>query len=155
MSLKPLKQWICDKCGNVIESPNEGWLEWLTAPDTLIYSDFKIVHHSAASPYKSKNGDCYHYSNHIGRSDMHLSHFLGTDGMARMSTWTYSHGVKSLEEWAETFRRLHVPYYEEARRYWREAEREGYVFEGVDEESRYGQDILAAVIKEHKDKVDA
>jgi hypothetical protein len=27
--LKPLEQFICDKCSNVIEKPEEGWIEWL------------------------------------------------------------------------------------------------------------------------------
>lgn len=148
MRLKPLQQWVCDRCHGVIEKPQDGWLEWLSELPDLTYSGFKIVHHAPASPYKPKNGDCYHYTRHIGRSDMHLDMFLGIDGMARMTTWTYSPGVKSLEEWAEVFRRLHVPNYEEARRHWRKAESEGYIFEGVDEESRYSQSILEEIMKE-------
>ena len=27
MRLIPLKQWICDSCGEVIEKPEDGWLD--------------------------------------------------------------------------------------------------------------------------------
>lgn len=30
MELQPLKQWICDTCGEIIEAPHDGWLEWVT-----------------------------------------------------------------------------------------------------------------------------
>ena len=45
--------------------------------------------------------------------------------MAEMTAWTYSAGVRNLEEWAEVFRRLHIPHYEEARQYWSATEADG------------------------------
>lgn len=152
MTLKALQQWICDKCGDVIEKPTDGWLEWLSDRDNFTLSGFKIVHHAPASPHKAKNRDCYHYNENLERQDMHLDIFLGVDGIARMITWTYSPGVKSLEEWAEVFRRLHVPHYEEARRHWDAATSDGEIFEGVDEESRYSQDILKSIIQQHQNQ---
>ena len=27
--LKPLKQFYCDSCNQIIEKPKDGWVEWL------------------------------------------------------------------------------------------------------------------------------
>lgn len=150
MHLQPLQQWVCDKCGEIIEKPEDGWLEWLGETNTLKHGGFKIVHHKSASPHAIKNRDCYHYSNHPEREDMHLKEFLGPDGLAELSAWVYSPGVKDLKEWAEMFRRLHVPYYEEARRRWHAAESDGY-FHEIDESARYSQDVLKEVIEQYGD----
>lgn len=67
--MKSLEQWICDRCGQVIEEPNQGSVEWIDDSKTHKASGFKIVHQSFYSP--RDNGECYHYSNHprqIGRS---------------------------------------------------------------------------------------
>lgn len=29
MKLTPLKQWICDSCGGIIEKPKDGWWEYI------------------------------------------------------------------------------------------------------------------------------
>jgi len=150
--LKPLQEWICDKCGEVIASPTDGCLEWLADRDSLKISGFKVVHHAPASPYRAKDGNCYHYSSDLESHDMHLDMFLGLDGLARMVAWTYSPGVKSAKEWAEVFRRLHIPRYEEARRHWNSAQANGY-FAEIDEESRYSQQILQEVIEQYGESV--
>jgi len=148
MTLIPLQQWICDKCGQVIVKPEDGWLEWLAAPHTHRRRGFKIVHHTSASPRAEKHGDCYPYSNHPDRQNYHLEPFLGADGLARLSVWVYSPGVKDLKEWVEMIRRLHVPHYEEARRCWKAAQSDGY-FEGLVEEDRYSQDVLQGIIQQY------
>jgi hypothetical protein len=45
--LEPLNKWICDQCGGVIDSPRDGYLQWLTeGGDRMLDSEhgFKIVH---------------------------------------------------------------------------------------------------------------
>ena len=148
MKLKPLQQWICDKCGHVIEKSSDGWLEWLGEPETFKHSAFKIVHHSNPDTRKAHGGNCYHYAGHPERQDMHLKQFLGLDGMAELTAWVHSPGVKNLEEWAEIFRRLHVPHYEEARQYWQKAENDG-AFAETDPSYVYTQDMLKHVIEEY------
>lgn len=128
--LKPLEQWICDRCGEVIKKANEGWVEWITDRDTHQASGFKIVHHAVRSP--RGNGGCYHYTGHPGRSDTHLDHFIGDTPMVHLLRFLDIgehhdpdyHGprVSDMREFVEFFRRLTIPYYEEARTYWSQAE---------------------------------
>jgi hypothetical protein len=146
MKLKPLQQWICDKCGGLIEKPSDGWLEWLGDGATFKHSGFKIVHHSTPEHRKGEGGaTCYHYSGQLGCEDGHLEQYIGTNGMAEITAWVYSPGVKDLEEWAEVFRRLHIPHYEEARQYWQEAENDG-AFAETDPSCIYTQSMLTHVI---------
>ena len=146
MTLIPPQQWICDKCGKVIEKPEDGWLEWLE--DHHGRGSFKIVHHAAASRYPVKKRSCYHYPHHPQGQGLYLGPFLGPDGLAQLSVWVYSPGVKDLKEWVEMFRRLHVPHYEETRRCWRAAQSDDY-FEGLVEEDRYSQDVLQGIIQQY------
>jgi hypothetical protein len=55
MKLVPLKQWICDTCGEVIERPNEGYVQFVDSNNDGNYDDFVIVHHAAYSPLKGNN----------------------------------------------------------------------------------------------------
>jgi hypothetical protein len=57
MKLKPLEEFLCDSCGEVIRTLAEGWLEWLEDPASLKDYDFRIVHHSLSSPRGP--GGCY------------------------------------------------------------------------------------------------
>ena len=126
--LEPLKQWICDSCSQVIESPEQGWLEWLwDQDDDRKAHGFKIVHHAMYSPRKSTRG-CYHYDDSVRRADDYLNGYVGKDNLPALLAFldpgeviasTY-HGpdLKDMREFVEIIRRLHVPYYEEARLYW-------------------------------------
>jgi hypothetical protein len=148
MSLEVLKQWICDKCGEVIENPEDGWLEFCSDRDNSKYGDFKIVHHAPKSPYKESRRGCYHYADNPDEESSSLIGFLGPDGMATLITWVYEPGVKDPSEWAKLFRRLHLPYYEEARLYWHRADADGY-FADTAEETRYSQDVLKEIIEKY------
>jgi hypothetical protein len=57
MALRPLRQFICDACGEIIASPKAGWLEWRANADGHL-EGFHIVHHMAASP-RQPAADCY------------------------------------------------------------------------------------------------
>jgi len=125
--LEPLKQWICDTCGGVIESAKEGWIEWLEDGDTIWFNSahgFKIVHHSQ---------DCFTYPERLGPSDMNLSHYAGEKGYIHLLSFLdlgryimkdedyKGPRVKSMREFVEILRRLTLPYYEEARLYFDQA----------------------------------
>ena len=69
--LKPLQQWLCDECGEVIEEPAHGYLEWLQDDSHKAYG-FRIVHHAPRSPRRPSGGDCYRYTDHYGRSSSDL-----------------------------------------------------------------------------------
>jgi hypothetical protein len=129
--LKPLTQFYCDCCGEIIQEPKHGWVEWLTVFDPergdYIFKGHRIVHHIAYSPRTGR--DCYTYKKHIGRSDIYLTDFLDKQtGIAEMLRFIdcgpihepqfTGHYLGDLREYIEFIRRLTIPYYEEARLYW-------------------------------------
>ena len=117
--LRPLRQWICDVCGELVASPADGLLEWRVeeraggTPRTLL-SGFRLVHAEGC-----RAADCPAAA---------LTRYTGRGGFARLLTFLdpplaadaggAAHGVASPREYAELLRRLYVPYYEEARQYW-------------------------------------
>lgn len=147
MRLRPLEQWICDACGQRIESPHAGWIEWLagSTPGTKAHG-FRIVHNSNRCQYPS-----------TGRvHDLHLMHAIGPDGLAALlgllapgrSTGILADGVTSVDEWAMLVRRLHIPHLEEARQYWAEAVADGF-FTEISEDAIFSQATLLALIERY------
>jgi hypothetical protein len=113
--LKPLKQWICDACGEVIENSENGYVIWRRDADYLNY-DFKVIH-------KAKCDD-KSYS-----SSLAVDLFLGEQGLTRLMSYLTPGplkirggsasrvGVKNMDEFVDLIRRFQSPYYEEARRH--------------------------------------
>jgi hypothetical protein len=63
--MKPLQEWLCDTCGEVIRRPEEGYVEWLQSKEDGV-REFNIVHHAPASPHwkgAGKGSDCYQLPN--------------------------------------------------------------------------------------------
>jgi hypothetical protein len=148
MKLEPLQQFTCDECGELIKSPKDGWLEWLisTSSDGRKLHGFRIVHHAPASPRKQHNGHCQ-YPSHFLIGDMHLEHFLGPDGLANLLSM-FERPFEDQQEFVEIIRRLHIPYYEEARLYWQIAKDDGF-FDEANEYWPYLQDNLKTVIEKY------
>lgn len=147
MKMVPLKQFICDKCGELIKSPEDGWLQWLDIdPETgrNVDNNFIIVHHMPASPLGGNYG-CYHRSQHI--SDMHLEYFLGHNGLVHLLS-LFDSKLNETKELIEIIRRLHIPHYEEARIYWKTATNDGFLDE-ADSEWPYLQDNLLEIINRY------
>lgn len=129
--LTPLKQFICDECGQVINSPEDGYVEWESGQDeegNHFERGFRIVHHLPKSPYKeTKRDGCYIYGKSHYRSDISLSWFLDHVhqelfswldlGFLHDSTGNIGNRVVNFKEYADFARRLTIPYYEEARLY--------------------------------------
>ena len=148
MKLKPLEQWICDSCGEVINSPSEGYVQW-QRNDNLYIEDYKIVHHKKYSPNKK---GCYIYD-----YDDSLEDFVGDKGIINslslldagpnfIPNYTPQTDIR---KWTEFFRRLHIPYYEEARLYWGRAKAEGY-FADSNEIRIYQPDFLKELIENYQ-----
>lgn len=129
--LTPLEQFYCDTCGQLIESPQEGWFEWIALYDEnikqFIDQEFRICHHRSG---------CQLHGHKKGCSDLPLKDFLGEVGMInllRMIDIGPYHlpiykepTVKDFREYCEIVRRLTIPYYEEARQWWNEAAHDEY-----------------------------
>ncbi len=150
MELKPLEQWICDTCGQVIMTPADGYLE-IARDENRLISDMCIVHHSCKSPI----GNCY--SGYAG--SLPLTAVTGQDGLAYMLSLIdpgenfceYRPRISNMRKVVEIFRRLHLPYYEEARLYWAEAQYEDY-WGGANEVWTYQPQHLAELCEYYRQK---
>jgi hypothetical protein len=151
--LKPLEQFVCDTCGEIIHSPDEGYVEWIEDLQDRPARGFRIVHHARKSP-RSPGGKCYQYEQVEGRSDLSLRDFVGPRGVVTLLAFidageidpNYSGPqVRDLREWTELARRLLIPYYEEARLHWGDARESGF-FAGANEVSPYMPEHLQALI---------
>ena len=165
--LKSLKQFYCDTCGEIINSPKEGWIEWISNYDEETRSNkthsFRIVHHYTHSPIATDtNQGCYQHIGEIGRHDSHLHHFLNEDCiMANVLKFLdigpyhdpdYKEtNLPDIREYVELVRRLTIPHYEEARHYWAEAV-EGGFFHGANEGRIYNVKNLKQLIAIYGDK---
>ena len=150
MKLIPLKQWICDNCGGIIETVKDGWLEWYeeknAETDGYYSTGFRIVHHERDCQY---NGDALHASGK-SLSDTGLRYYTGPDGLTVLLGMIEEMNV-NLEQMIEIIRRLHLPNYEEARQYWERAVNEGFIVMDCVATRCYTQSYLQLVIKEYGD----
>jgi hypothetical protein len=157
--LTPCKQWICDECRKLIAGPEQGWFEWLCGPNQRDHYGFRIVHDKPSSPRSQNPNGCYKYSDHSGRKDGPLKEFLSDVGRIRLVGFIdvgshhdpdadYTPRVKSLREWAEIYRRLFFPYYEEARLYWEHAAADGFLAT-LNETAVYSADTLKSLVEKY------
>ena len=154
--LVPLQQWICDTCGCIIEAPNHGFIEWKKTEDGQKYG-FRIVHNAKYSPYKDSGGSCFYSSKERG-GDLYLERVVGPDGLVTLTSWIdvgewheddyRGPSVRDLREWVKVFRRVQLPYYEEARQYTDELRDASDT--GLHEIAFYLHDQLKEIIDEHE-----
>ena len=117
--LKLLEQWICDRCGQVIEEPNQGLVEWIDDSKTHKASGFKMV---------------------MVLSFLDIGPYLEAEYQGPR--------IKDMREFVEFTRRLTLPYYEEARLYWNQAEQDG-LFDGANEISLYLPRTLEQIVRDY------
>jgi hypothetical protein len=114
--MEPLTTWTCDTCGDDVENAADGYVVWrLLDRQARKFGDYRIIHQARCDP-GSEGG--YTHS-------LQLEMFLGEEGLAMLLSWL-SHGplvgpsdampeVHDFDEYVDLVRRLHTPYYEEAR----------------------------------------
>lgn len=148
-SLRPLEQWYCDVCGEVIEKVEDGWLEWykerLNDGSFGKEKEYRIVHHDKSCMYNSNRL----YKDNKMNADMHLHGFVGPDGLVSLLSKIQFDDVENNRELVEIIRRLHVPFYEEARQYHDIAQELGY-FDGENEITRYIQNTSIHILNNFK-----
>lgn len=134
--LEPLKQWYCDGCGGIINSSEDGYLEWIGpigAPE-----GFKVIHNTGGP-----SGSCSHYVKHRYLKDMPLTHYTGENALAALLPFfdvgeyldpdgNSLNNLKDQREFVELIKRLLIPYYEDARLHFHEASYDG-LFDGANE----------------------
>lgn len=161
--LTPLKQFVCDECGKIIDSPKEGYVEWEYGTDEngkMFARGFRIVHAAYTSPLKDKNKEgCYKYGNSLYRSDIDLEYFLKH---AHQYMYSYLHlgflhdpkneigcQIDNFPEFVDFFKRLTIPYYEEARLSFGQALADGII---ADENEIYlfTEDVLKSIVDKYQ-----
>lgn len=161
--LTPLKQFVCDECGEVIDSPKEGYVEWEHGTDEngkMFARGFRIVHAAYTSPLKDKNKEgCYKYDNSLYRSDIDLEYFLKH---AHQYMYSYLHlgflhdpkneigcQIDNFPEFVDFFKRLTIPYYEEARLSFGQALTDGIIAD-ENEVSLFTEDVLKSIVDKYR-----
>ncbi|MBF7125662.1 hypothetical protein ITR00_06255 [Pediococcus pentosaceus] len=109
--------FICDSCGEVIDSPKNGWLEWKDV-DLYKYKDFRIVHHSEKCMYKS-SGDV---------SDGPLAEYTNDTGVMRLYEFLKNvDNDEALNNLLEIIKRITIKDYESVRKDEHSAAVHGYI----------------------------
>lgn len=141
---KPLQHWYCDVCDGKIEDVESGYVIWRSTG--LGYRGFKIVHQSKC------DSDSYPASaalkNFIGSSGLnYLMSFLSPGPlMTRNRGGTPS--VTDFDEFSDFVRRVQIPYYEEARRFFGIEEVINH-FCDANEVYPYTPDVLKSIIEQY------
>ena len=107
--LIPLRQFYCDKCGNIAsieEATIQYHTNWESYKPNLRETGFQIVHRQT----------CIHSDEEVGKfgSCFYLSIPEGSDGLARLLQLLESKSTDQVEL-IEMIKRVQIPYYEEAR----------------------------------------
>lgn len=138
--LKPLKEWICDKCGEIVSNdPDCGYVLAYYEPGTGKYRKFSIIH-------KNKCDDGHKCGSWA------LEDFSSRDGLSLLLELLHpgpivhsefcSIAPERMGAFVDLARRLFVPYYEEARQFFNTTSDEGNGFE------EYTQEGLKRIIEE-------
>jgi hypothetical protein len=82
-----MKQFICDYCGEIINQPSHGLIEYLSTYNGHEKNciDFKIIHHESYSPKSSlqSNNFCYHHKNKSEWRHLHLDYVINLTSKER------------------------------------------------------------------------
>jgi hypothetical protein len=149
-----LKQWVCDVCGQVIKSPKEGYVVWKYREIYNGYFEYKILHQNSYDEHKNKTG-CDKDKTYI--SSLPLENFLGIEGMVTLLGMIdpgplhlpeYKEQISNIRCFLEFFRRVQLPYYEEARLYWENAKNDGF-FERANDIEIYLPSTLQEIIQKY------
>ena len=144
MKLIPLKQWVCDSCGAVIEKPEDAWFEWYLDRNTSLETGFRIVHANYPS---CRYDDRQLEQENKSLLDLPFSAVIWPDGLGALLYLTEHTSFADIKEFIDIVRRLHIPYYEEARQYWKQAEKDGLL-----DGSEYTTRALLSIINRYGER---
>ena len=148
--------WYCDSCGQPIQQPEDGWVEWIRLVDqTPGGRNLRLVHRFNASPRKDYqvcqfNQEVEFKKDQGTVADASLPEFLGPDGLMRLLVFLADDELPK-DEVLEMIKRLYIPDYEQVRPHIKEAVSSG----AVELSSRLGypwQSEISAVLKFIEDR---
>lgn len=130
---RPLTKWYCDRCDKVIEGIVKGYAVWksdeIPGKQMTFEHSFRIVHHVTCNTDRSYP------------SSVALKELTGADGLSNLLSklspgpFQIRAGIGlftqvNMDQYIDFIRRIHVPYYEQARRYF-----DSDLIEGTSEEN--------------------
>jgi hypothetical protein len=147
--------WVCDNCGEKINTAGDGWVQWLTVParsgSRPSVRGLSLVHHVPASPLKDsrEHGCQFNYELEFKRDeacpeDFSLDTFCGPDGLMLLLSLLVD-APFSRRGIAEMVMRIHTPGYERARFYFDKATAEGVIEPNLPKGFHWQRDIRAVL----------
>jgi len=116
--------WCCDTCGDLIESVNDGTLQWLNedsaSPVRYAYSP-QLVHRVGCLYDKTAN----YQRSQSTMSDLDFTFLVGPNGLMQLLGMLYEQRFKDSGELIEIIKRLFIPGYDEVRMHLQKAEDAG------------------------------
>lgn len=99
----------CNTCGNPIEDPSHGWVEWLDRREhpNQDLKCFRVVHHSPWTPLKSHESGCHYTSPKIYKYTAHLTDFLEQSGLESLLNMIDQEDLLNIEV-VEFIKRIHL-----------------------------------------------
>ena len=154
--MEPLKQWICDVCGKIIERPEDGYVVWGYDEDGRI-DKIRILHQNRRGDQERQgcDHDRFQFPNSLP-----IDRFLGDDGKILLLSLVdpgpffreeYRDQIADKRQFLDVVRRFQIPYYEEARLYLDRARAEGFL-DGANEIYTYLPSTLKSVVEEYGSK---
>lgn len=141
--------WICDHCGDKINSLKDGYVQWVLVPNGSKYigRDMHIVHRFTSKP------GCI-YNEHIEFSkdkgtvaDDSLEFFYSVDGLTNLLMKIEENEIPT-KQILEIIKRIHIPGYEAIRHHVKKAIAEGVIEpDGLD--GYYNQFEIKAIINKY------
>lgn len=138
--------WICDSCGELIQKPEDGWVEWIVSVSKNEAYDLRLVHHAVSGGRSCQYHQTLVYQKYNGIiSDAGLPTFLGADGLMQLLILLAEQRLPQGQV-LEMIKRLHIPRYEHARHHFNEAIGE-LVFEPNTPRDFYWQHDIDAILE--------
>lgn len=143
----PLTRWRCDRCGDLIEGADKGYVIW--GAHRHNNTGFEIIHQGRCDD-KSKTHSAA-LRDFLGPNGFAYLTSLLTDGIVRTEHTEMTREplsrVHDINQFTDFMRRVQLPFYEEARDYLRTSEAWDRLYD-ANEYLPYTQDFLRDVVAE-------
>lgn len=117
-------RWICDKCSEYINTPEEGYVEWYRDNKSNKLHNFHLVHQTKKCLYDEQK---VFHNEKSSVPGSHLSDFLGKDGLIRLLRLLGDENLLNSQELINLSLRIQIPGYDNALNHFDEACSEGYI----------------------------